>query len=179
MKPGSAGLRRVHVSGERAVFVALVVLVSGLSVVPMGRLVLESIAPGGQFGTGVLHEVLDARSTWRATWRSLETAVGGTVVSVLLGGAFALLVALTDIRGKRALVFCFLIPLMIPPQVTALSWVQVLGPSSALLNTLGIAPPLGTPNPIYSREGIIVLLGIQHAPLVFLALRAGLRSMPP
>ena len=178
MRTGSAEPRRIHLSGERVVFVALVVLVSGLSVVPMFRLVLESVAPGGQFGTGVLREVLDSRSTWRATWHSLETAVGGTVVSVLLGGAFALLVALTDIRGKRALVFCFLIPLMIPPQVTALSWVQVLGPSSALLNTLGIAPPLGTPNPIYSREGIIVLLGIQHAPLVFLALRAGLRSMP-
>ena len=47
-----------------------------------------------------------------------------------------------------------------------------------LLNALGIAPPLGTPHPMYSREGISLLLGIQHAPLVFLALRASLRAMP-
>ena len=176
--PGSLPRRGIGLSGERFVFVALVVLVTGLSIAPMLRLVLESVAPGGEFGSSVAQEVLASPSTWRATWRSLETALGGTLVSLLLGGAFALLVALTDIRAKRPLVFCFLIPLMIPPQVTALSWVQVLGPSSALLNTLGLAPPLGTPNPIYSREGIIVLLGIQHAPLVFLALRAGLRGMP-
>ena len=102
MKRGSVEPRRVHVGGERAIFVVLVVLVSGLSVVPMIRLVLESIAPGGQFGTGVLLEVLDARSTWRATWHSLETAVGGTVVSVLLGGAFALLVALTGASARSS-----------------------------------------------------------------------------
>lgn len=100
------------------------------------------------------------------------------MISLLLGALFALFVALTDVRAKRVLVFCFLLPLMIPPQVTALSWVQAFGPGSALLQTLGIAPPLGTPNPMYSREGIILLLGIQHAPLVFLALRAGLRSLP-
>jgi iron(III) transport system permease protein len=47
-----------------------------------------------------------------------------------------------------------------------------------LLNMVGLAPPPGSSNPLYSREGIILLLGIQHAPLVFLALRAGLRSMP-
>ena len=144
----------------------------------MARLLFESVAPAGKLDTGVLQEVLASPSTWRATWRSLESAIGGTLVSLLLGSAFALLVALTNIRGKPLLVFCFLIPLMIPPQVTALSWIQVFGPSSALLNIFGIAPPLGTPNPMYSREGIIMLLGVQHAPLVFLALRAGLRSLP-
>ncbi|MCC6471147.1 MAG: iron ABC transporter permease, partial [Alphaproteobacteria bacterium] len=68
--------------------------------------------------------------------------------------------------------------LMIPPQVNALAWLQLFGPASVLLNMVGLAPPPGSSNPLYSREGIILLLGIQHAPLVFLALRAGLRSMP-
>ena len=144
----------------------------------MARLLLEGLAPGGRFDPALLEEVMSSRSTWRATRHSLETAFGGTVLALLLGSAFALLVALTDIRGKAALVFCFMLPLMIPPQITALSWIQVFGPSSALLQALGLAPPLGTPHPLYSRDGIILLLGIQHAPLVFLALRAGLRTLP-
>ena len=174
----AAGAPAWRWDAEHLLFAWLILFVATISLAPMARLLFESVAPGGSLDASVLQEVLGSRSTWRATLRSLEAGIGGTVVSLLLGSAFALLVALTNIRGKRLLVFCFLIPLMIPPQVTALSWIQVFGPSSALLNALGIAPALGTPNPVYSREGIILLLGIQHAPLVFLALRAGLRSMP-
>lgn len=86
--------------------------------------------------------------------------------------------ALTDIRAKSALVFCLMIPMMIPPQITALAWMQVTGPSSVLLKTLGLAPPLGSPQSLHSAWGIAVLLGIQHAAIVFLTLRAGLRMIP-
>ena len=74
--------------------------------------------------------------------------------------------------------FCLMIPMMIPPQITALSWTQIMGPSSVLLKTLGLAPPLGSPQPLYSAQGIILLLGIQHMSIIFLTLRAGLRAIP-
>lgn len=164
--------------GERLLLWFLMALVFLLSVVPMARLLWEGIAPGGIPDPTRLGEILSSRSTWRATRGTLETALSGTLVSILLGGGFALVVALTDIRGKAPLVWCFLLPMMIPPQVTALAWAQLFGPSSALLNAFGIAPPQGAPNPMYSREGIALLLGVQHAPLVFLALRAGLRGLP-
>ena len=51
-------------------------------------------------------------------------------------------------------------------------------PSSTLLRILGLAPAPGSRNPLYSPEGIILLLGVQYAPLVFLTLRAGLRALP-
>ena len=164
--------------GESIALAVLVVFVTLVSVLPMARLAFEAIAPGGRLDLSNLTSVLSASSTWTATWHSLVTAVCGTVISLVLGTGFALVVALTDIRAKAALVFCFLLPLMIPPQVTALSWAQLAGPSSPLLITLGLAPALGAPNPLYSAQGIILLLGIQHAPLVFLAVRAALRGLP-
>jgi len=88
------------------------------------------------------------------------------------------LVGLTDIRGRNAFVFCFVLPLMIAPQVVALAWLQLFGPSSTLLKMIGLAPAMGSRNPLYSAEGIILLLGVQYAPLVFLTLRAGLRTLP-
>tara|TARA_R110002110_G_scaffold3151_7_gene16243 strand:+ start:461 stop:2143 length:1683 start_codon:yes stop_codon:yes gene_type:complete len=165
-------------ASDRLMLCGLAFFVICLSALPLGRLLLEGVAPGGDPGLDVAREVLSSRSTWLATQRSMVTGIGGAVISVILGSVFALLVALTDIRAKGPLVFCFMIPMMIPPQITALSWIQLFGPSSALLNALGIAPPLGSPHPMYSQEGIILLLGVQHAPLVFLALRAGLRSLP-
>lgn len=165
-------------ASDRLMLCGLAFFVVCLSALPLGRLLLEGVAPGGDPGLDVAREVLSSKSTWLATQRSMITGIGGAVISVVLGSIFALLVALTDIRAKGPLVFCFMIPMMIPPQITALSWIQLFGPSSALLNALGIAPPLGSPHPMYSQEGIILLLGVQHAPLVFLALRAGLRSLP-
>ena len=92
----------------------------------------------------------------------------------VIGGTVGLVVALTDIRGRNAFVFCFVMPLLLAAQVVALAWLQLFGPSSPLLAMLGIAPPLGSRNPLYSAEGIILVLGVQYAPLVFLTLRAGL-----
>lgn len=156
----------------------LVLLVAGLSLLPIGRLIVEGLAPGGQFSTSSLGKVLASPATWTATGNSLVTAISGTVLAVLIGGVVALVTSLTDIRARNAFTFCFVLPLMIAPQVTALAWLQLFGPSSTLLKLIGMAPPLGSRNPLYSREGIVLLLGLQYAPLVFLTLRAGLRALP-
>ncbi len=168
-----------QLSGGQRWLLGFIVLVVGLlSVLPMARLVLEGIAPGGRFDFAITSRMLSAPTTWTATLRTLETSFFGTLISLVLGLAFALLVTLTDIRAKGVLVFCFMLPLMIPSQITALAWIHLFGPASTLLKALGLAPPPGTPHRMFSREGIVLLLGIEHAPFVFLALRAGLRAMP-
>ena len=48
----------------------------------------------------------------------------------------AIVVALTDVRGRNAFVFCFVMPLLIAPQVVALAWLQSFGPSSPLLRAM-------------------------------------------
>ncbi|MBE9639663.1 ABC transporter permease [Salipiger mangrovisoli] len=149
-----------------------------ISLGPVVRLLLEGVGVGSGLTTAHLTSVLTQDSTRTALLHSLVTAAGGTVISVLVGASFAFLVALTDVRAKAALVFCLMVPMMIPPQITALAWMQVTGPSSVLLKMLGLAPPLGSPQPLHSPAGIILLLGLQHASLVFLTLRAGLRMLP-
>ena len=155
----------------------LIVAIS-LTLAPVLRLFVEGVTDQGAVGLSLAGEVLRQPSTLSALKHSLVTAGFGTLVSVVLGAAFAFLVALTDLRAKAALVFCLMIPMMIPPQITALSWTQIMGPSSVLLKTLGLAPPLGSPQPLYSAQGIILLLGIQHMSIIFLTLRAGLRAIP-
>lgn len=149
-----------------------------LTLAPVLRLFVEGVTEDDQFSLGLMRNVLTEDATRRALVHSLITAGFGTLVSVFIGATFAFLVALTDLRAKAALVFCLMIPMMIPPQITALSWTQIMGPSSVLLKTLGMAPPLGAPQPLYSPGGIILLLGVQHTSIIFLTLRAGLRAIP-
>jgi len=163
---------------EHALLAVLLLAVVVLSVAPLARLVAEAFAPAGRWSLAAFGNVLGSATTWTATRNSLVVALGGTLLAALLGGAVALIVALTDIRARNAFVFLFVMPLMIAPQVVALAWLTMFGPASALLHLLGIAPPPGSRNPLYSAGGIVLLLGVQYAPLVFLALRAGLRALP-
>ncbi|UUP19889.1 ABC transporter permease [Nitratireductor thuwali] len=163
---------------QMALTVGIVVLIVVLSLLPMARLLQEVVLPGGRFSLDIIRSGLVDNSTWVATWNTLCVGLGGTLLALVLGVAVAILVSLTDVRQRQAFVLCFVTPLMIAPQVTALAWLQVFGPSSPMLDLLGMAPPLGTPNPLYSPEGIVLLLGIQYAPLVFLIVRAGLRKLP-
>lgn len=146
-----------------------------LSALPLMRLGAAGVASALR---GDIWPLLSDPALWRATRDTLSTSVLGMIVSVMIGGGFALALTLCDIRGKRLISFLFMLPMMIPPQVTALSWIGMTGPSSALLKAIGMAPPLGSPQPLYSIGGIALLFGVQHAPLVFLALRAGMMALP-
>ena len=165
-------------SQHRWLLSLITLLIVLLSLAPSLRLLIEALSDLGQGSQAPLWKVLNAASTWRALWHSVYTSGLGMLIALVLGSLFAFVITLTDMRGKAWLVFCFMLPMMIPPQVTALSWLQLFGPASPLLKSIGMAPPLGSPQPLYSAEGIALLLGIQSAPLVFLALRTSLLSLP-
>lgn len=170
--------RKSDQSRDTALIFLVAAVVFTLSLWPMLRLASEIIAPNGQLSDSALRSALSSTSTWVATRNSLITGFGGTFAAVILGSAVALLVSLTNIRGRGVFVLMFVVPLLIAPQVTALAWLQLFGPASPFLKMIGMAPELGSRNPLYSTIGIIALLGIQYAPLVFLIVRAGLRKLP-
>lgn len=160
--------------GEGFTLVVVISIVLVLFVFPLALLGQVAFRDG----LAPILEALDSRSVLRAFWNSVESSFFSALLALIAGTTVALIVGLTDVRGKGVFAFLFLIPMMIPPHVTAIAWIQALGPSSPLLQTLGLAPPLGTTHPLYSREGVILLLGIQHAALVFLVVLAALRSLP-
>jgi iron(III) transport system permease protein len=157
-------------------FAALYVLV--LAGLPLGRLVLEALNTSAGRPFGLIQNVWASPATQRAFWNTLDVAAAATAISTLIGGAMALAVAATDIRLKPLLVFAFLLPLLIPPQISAMAWADLVGPGSPLLEAIGIHYPPGTRNPLYSAGGIAFVMGIEHASVVFLAVRAGLASLP-
>ena len=159
-------------ASERALVVGLIVFVGAFGAAPFLRLLAAGLHPD------VLPAVLGSPRTWLATERTLATGLASTALAIMLGGGFALLVGATDLPGKTLLSFSFVLPLLIPSQVTAIAWLDLLGPASPLLSLVDLAPAAGSPHPLYGFSGISFLLGLEHAPLVFLALRAGLRAVP-
>lgn len=154
----------------------------GLAGVALFILPLGAVARLALFGTGggvdAIADALRSPQVQRALWNSLDSSACAAALAVVVGGGLGLLIGLTDLRGRVALSFAILMLTMIPPHVTAIAWMQMLGPSSVLLQALGIAPALGSTHPLYSREGVIGLLALQQVPIVYLTLRAALRALP-
>jgi iron(III) transport system permease protein len=157
-------------------FVVVAVLV--LDLLPAGRLLLAALAPGGTFAPDRALEVVSSRGAVRATMATLETAAWSGLLALVLGTLMALALGVTDVRGRRPASFLFVLSTMISPQVVALAFVTLAGPASPLLNSLGLAPPPGSGNPFMGRGGIILVLGLHHAPLVFVIVTAGLKRIP-
>ncbi|AYD01214.1 iron ABC transporter permease [Neorhizobium sp. NCHU2750] len=162
-------------SQPRWLFPFVLIVIFMLSLLPLGRLAATGIASAFKGGA---RDIITDPALWQSVYYTLTTSFFGMLAAIVLGGGFALLLTLFDLRGKTLLGFLFMLPTMIPPQVTALAWIGMTGPSSTLLKAVGLAPPLGSPQPLYSVGGIALLYGVQHAPLVYLALRAGLLALP-
>lgn len=163
---------------EKATLVALVAGATAICGLPLLLLFRTGLTGDTGLDLAPLLEAVQNRSVQRALWHSIESSFLSAVAAALLGTLLALLIGLTDIRAKGPLVFLLLLPMMIPPHVTAIAWIQALGPASPVLRWLGMAPELGSTHPLYSREGLVLLLSLQHSPLVFLLVRAALRSFP-
>ncbi len=170
--------RLIWTAGRLLPAVLVLCVVGFLAILPLGRIALTAFAPDGVFDLAPLIGRLTRSATHKAIFNTLDTALCGAILALLIGAPFAFLVALTDMPLRKLQGFLLLLPLMIAPQVTALAWMHLLGPSSALLGALGLAPPAGTANPLLGRGGIILLLGVQHAPIVFITLRSGLGLLP-
>jgi len=179
--PQSKGAPRAplfRLSSESIVLAPLAVLILSVSVAPMLRLAQAALFDDGGLAVERLAKLFSRPQTGAAIWNTVQISLASTLVSVLVGTIFAVIMVQTDLRGKSALVFAFVLPLMIPPQVTAMAWIQAFSPSSPVLGLLGLSMEAGTRHPLYSKAGIILLLGIYNAPLVYLAMQASLRRIP-
>lgn len=174
-----AGLRARLPGGDGLVIALIALYVLGLGLWPLARLLLEAFGPDDAGRPlGLIREALFSRAARAALANTLAASAGSVVVSVTLGTALALALGLMRLPGRVAMTFLALAPMLIPSQIMALAWIELFGSSSPILAPLGLAPGGGARNPLYSGAGVAWLMGIEHMPLVFLAVRAALGAVP-
>lgn len=156
--------------------IGLVVIV--FCAAPLARLLWGAIFRRTGIDLAALVENLTSRSAVTATWHTIDVGLLSALGATLLGAIVAVGLAATDIRAKRAIAILFVGSLLVAPQVMALAFKTLAGPSSPLLGLLGLAPPLGTPNPMLGKWGIVAVLTLHHAPLAAVSIASGLRAIP-
>ncbi len=131
-------------------------------------------------------------ANYTGVFGSLRTyqLLGNTAIfaggSLALGGAlgilFAWLIERTDVPFGSALAGVLVVPMGIPPILTAISYVFILDPRIGLLNiaTRGIFGLDGLgPFNVYAIPGMFFVQGMVMAPTLYLMLSASFRRMDP
>ena len=117
--------------------------------------------------------VLIEQGLGRATWNSVYTTLLSSAGAVIVGGSIAILLERTDVAGATALRLFLLSPLLVPPFVGAISWLQLFGRNQGLNAVFG--RPIWD---IYGADGIIFLMVLHSYPVVYVIVSAALRSIP-
>ena len=88
-------------------------LVFAFDVLPALRLLIAALLPGGSFNPDAMFAALSSRSALSAARATLDTALWSTVLALPLGTAMALVLGITDLRGRRIASFLFVLSVMI------------------------------------------------------------------
>ena len=144
---------------------------------PILRLALMALkGPDGSYGLKGFLLLFHDQRTIQAAANTLVIALGATLLATLSGTVMALFIAFTNLRHKRLLEVMTLMPFIVPSYIISLSWSGLLireAPLNQWLLQAGL-PALN----LYSRGGIIAILGLVNTPVVYLSVVHRLRTIP-
>ena len=131
-------------------------IAAAVAVLPIGYLAMRTV----QAGPARIAEIVVRERTVALIGRSLALTLAVTVCCVLVGVALALLVARTDLPGRRIVAVLAPMPLAVPSYVAAYAW-------------------LGLPWGVAGFGGALLVLTACTYPYVYLPVLAALRGADP
>lgn len=158
-----ASLRALRLPGGRLL---IALLLAGLVIYPIARLGWESAHVHGRWTASAYRAVLRDPATRTALAHTLASSALATVLAVAAGVALGWLIARSDLPYRGAAATLLLFPLVLPPFVHTLAWLQAYGPVGvvpAVLNT--VTGGHARPHLFLGATGVITLLTFQGLPI--------------
>ena len=169
--------------GQRSALTLLYAITTILVLLPLAALVWQGFsltADGRTVATSrFLLRVIGDSGYWTALRNTLAVAIGATVVAAVLGVTLAWIIVRTNVPARRLLEQLAALPMFIPPFIGAFAWLLMAAPRIGLLNLPFLAHGAGAPFDVYTRVGMVWVMGIYLAPYVFLIVASALRNMDP
>lgn len=164
MPPSLAGRNRL---GAWALGLLLIVGLGLLVVRPLFELVAVATNELGAVG-----KAFDRATTGNAARNSLLVALAVGLLATAGGLAAALVTERTNLAGRRALRVGILLPLLIPPFVSAMAWARAYGPSGLTDDLFGWSLP-----GLFGPLGIVAVIAVNALPVAYLIIVGSLNSV--
>lgn len=163
-------------STMRSAFRWLVLIIVGwLVVYPLAWLFAQPLIKGHTLQK--LTYVLSGQSAYTTIADTLLLGLGVALFSIVVGTPLAWLTSSTDLRFRQATNALILLPLLLPPFVSAMAWIFLAGPAKGLLNQGLSALGLHAGIDIFSYGGLVWVIGLHTTPYVYLNVQAGLGQL--
>ncbi|MGV0714664.1 iron ABC transporter permease [Mycolicibacterium sp. XJ662] len=177
------GLLGLVLFGYLIVVPIVTMVIQGVTVGPRDTLIVQR--PEGSLTSYYLWRVFLSPVSGDLFWRPLlHTVVVGAcsvVLSLLVGGVFAWLLARTDLFGRRWFSTALIVPYMLPTWAFALAWSTIFknrtaGGQPGWLESIGFTPPDWL---AYGGVPITIIFTLYFSPLVILLVGNALERFDP
>jgi iron(III) transport system permease protein len=145
------------------------------ALLPVFAMIHRSLTPGGGFSLSAYARMFTWVRQWALLENSLELALATALVAALLGLPLSLLLARTDLPGRKTLLILFVLPLLLPPTILAYGWSILLAGDGLLGKIWGHAGA----SFLFSSGGGVLVLATSFLPLVLFFTIASLLSANP
>lgn len=141
-----------------------VAALAGLVALPLGELFAAALSDGRQALT-----TLAGAQLGQPLVNTLWTSAAVALLAVTGGTAAAWVTERSDAPGRRWLRLGMILPLLVPPYVSALSWAQAYGPVGLSEQLLGVELP-----GVYGPAGVVAVVAVNVLPLAYTIIAAAL-----
>ncbi len=127
-----------------------------------------------------LSGLTSANMFYKPLWNTVKVSLGSCLISILLGGSVAWLVARSDMRWKSFISVVFIFPYIMPSWTLAMAWLnffrnRLIGGAPGLFTAI---TGIGTANWFaYGAFPITVVQGLHYAPFAYILIGGILRNM--
>jgi len=158
-------------------FGCLIVGFGALLVWPVLLVIAGGFYVDGNFTAEYLIGVFKNPIYAEGLWNSFKIALGSTILASLFSIPLAWLSYTYTFRGQKIFSALLLVPMVLPPFVGAIGFMQILGPYGALNALLGCGPVDWFGHSRYFS--IILLQALAFYPIIYLNVSASLANVDP
>jgi len=157
--------------------IVLLLFVSGIF--PVLFMIIKSVFVNGKFSLASYGGVLMSEHQWTLMGHSVVLSFLVTILTVAIGVPLGILLAKTNLPWRRFFTILFIIPLLIPPYIIAVSWFDFLGQEGLLMHLFGNSVTSVTAHYLFGLAGCVFVLFSTFLPIPMLLTMVFLRTINP
>ncbi len=164
---------------RRTFLIFVVLLLLTIGALPVVVMLIRSMVVDGHFSLASYTGVLTSAHQWSLMGHSLLLSSLVTALTVVVGVPLGILLEKTDLPWRRLFTILLIIPLLIPPYIIAVSWLDLLGTDGLLAHLLGTSVTTETARWLFGLPGCVAVLFSIFLPIPMLLTMIFLRTINP
>ncbi len=164
---------------KRVVLLGAALLFVLVGFLPVLAMILNSLFNNGHFTLEAYQKVLTSARQLRLLANSFALALAVTFLTTLVGVPLGLILGKSDLPFRKFFTFVFVVPLLIPPYINAVSWADLLGKQGLLARLAGTQVAQFTSDLLFSGVGCVWVLFSTFLAIPLLFTVAFLKTIDP